>query len=90
MLIKRRMSKEANEYTNETLARLAALQLDKAGKQLRPGEKVQYLICHEDAHIPDERVRPYELVGPDDGYDIEEYRQLLEQAVKEALLTSDK
>ena len=39
LLIKRRMSKQSNEYTNETLARLAALQLKKAGKQLQPGRR---------------------------------------------------
>jgi len=63
--IKRRMSKQANEYTNETLARLAPLQLEKAGKQLQPEEKIRYLICDEDAHISAECVRPQELVGAD-------------------------
>jgi len=90
LLIRRRMSKETSDYSNETLAHVAALQLEKAGKHVRPGEKVQYLICHEAAHIPEERARPYELLSADDGYDAQKYLDMLEQAVKEVLGMNDK
>jgi len=86
LMIKRSMSKELDDYSNESLARSAALQLKKAGKRVKPGQSIQYLICRDSADTQEERVRPYELLGPDDGYDAAKYREILRRAVKDALL----
>jgi len=86
LLIKRRMSKQANE-TPRALRRYNRRRPESNSNR---GRRFDTSICDEDTHISEECLRPQELVGPDDGYDVEKYRQILEQAVKEALLTSDK
>jgi len=86
LLIERRMSKELSDYANETMAQSAALQLEKAGRRVRPGQSVRYLICRDSPGSREAHAKPYELLGPDDGYDAAKYREMLRQAVKEALL----
>ena len=60
-------------------------QLEEAGIEIHPGEKIHYLIKDSKSKIKEERVRAYPLVSPDDFYDEEKYGELLETAAEEIL-----
>ena len=61
-------------------------QLLRAGIRLAPGEKLGYLLCDAHATVKEDRVRPAQLLGPEDGYDSDEYLRLLLDAAEEVLL----
>jgi DNA polymerase elongation subunit (family B) len=86
LAIRRTISQEPNEYKVDSPIALAAQQLEDAGIPIHPGEKVRYVIRDAGSKDKDERVRPFPLVGPDDTYDAEKYREMLLKAGEELLI----
>ncbi|MCX5906600.1 MAG: hypothetical protein NTY64_05275 [Deltaproteobacteria bacterium] len=85
LLVAKSIRKKANEYKVENLTVLALRQLEETGIQIHPGEKVHYLIKDGSAKNKEERVRAFPLLGADDLYDEEKYRELLDKAAEEVL-----
>jgi DNA polymerase-2 len=83
--IEKRVRQEGRAYKVENQTALALRQLEEAGIQIHPGEKIHYLIKDAGAKRKEEKVRPFPLVGVDDFYDEEKYRELLEKAAEEVL-----
>ena len=71
----------------DNLTALALRQLEDAGIEIHPGEKVHYLIKDSGAKNKEERVRAYPFLSADDFYDEEKYRELLQKAAEEVGLT---
>jgi len=86
LIITRRPLREAGTYKNANRTALAMDQLLRAGIRLAPGEKLGYLLCDAHATVKEDRVRPAQLLGPEDGYDSDEYLRLLLDAAEEVLL----
>jgi DNA polymerase elongation subunit (family B) len=69
----------------DNLTSLALKQLDEAGIEIHPGEKVHYLIKDSGSKNKEDRVRAHPFVGVDDDYDGEKYEELLQKAAEEVL-----
>jgi len=89
LVIGKRISKEPNAYKVDSLTALAAQQLEDAGIEIHPGEKVRYVIKDAECKDKAERVRPFPLVGPDDTYDVKKYQEMLVKATEEVLIHFD-
>ena len=79
------LSKEPGEYVHDTVATLAARQLQRAGARLHPGETVRYVITSAKDKVKDWRARPLALMEGALDYDPKKYLELLERAVAEVL-----
>jgi DNA polymerase-2 len=83
LLVAKSVRQKVNEYKVDNLTSLALKQLDDAGIEIHPGEKVHYLIKDSASKNKEDRVRAHPFVGADDDYDEEKYRELLEKAAEE-------
>jgi DNA polymerase elongation subunit (family B) len=83
LLVAKSVRQKVNEYKVDNLTALALKQLDEAGIEIHPGEKVYYLIKDSGSKNKEERVRAHPFVSADDDYDEEKYRELLEKAAEE-------
>jgi DNA polymerase-2 len=80
LLISKRLTRSPESYQKNSLTAIAARQLDRAGVQLRPGEKIEYIICRADSALLDDRVRAWTLWESWRGYDVQEYQEALKKA----------
>jgi DNA polymerase elongation subunit (family B) len=80
LVITTHLSQEVDDYQHNTVQAITARSLDRHGAQLHPGEAIQYIITDRRAHLPDDRVRPYTLLGSDWNYDAEAYADMLLRA----------
>jgi len=85
LLIAKSTRQKRSEYKVENLTALALRQLEEAGVEIHPGEKVHYLIKDSRAKNKEERVRAYPFLSADDDYDEQKYRELLLKAAEELL-----
>jgi DNA polymerase II len=85
LLIAKSTRQKGSEYKVENLTALALRQLEDAGIEIHPGEKVHYLIKDSGAKNKEERVRAYPFLSADDFYDEEKYRDLLLNAAEEVI-----
>jgi DNA polymerase-2 len=85
LLVAKSTRQKVSEYKVDNLTALALRQLEDAGIEIHPGEKVHYLIKDSGAKNKEERVRAYPLLNADDFYDEEKYRELLLKAAEEVL-----
>jgi DNA polymerase II len=85
LLITKTVSRAPEAYRVNTATALALRQLADVGLHLHPGERVRYLIRHATAANPEERVRAYPRLGPDDGVDVRVYQAMLLDAALELL-----
>src|SRR3989441_3917060 len=85
LVVTNTLSQEVSEYRHNTVQAIAARTLDRHGAHLHPGEPVQFIIANAGAKIPDDRVRPYTLLGTDWHYDAEAYATLLLRAAATVL-----
>jgi DNA polymerase elongation subunit (family B) len=84
LVITRVLSQALSDYRVDTPTALAARQLQQAGVQIRPGEKVRYV--HRERRGPKElRVQAAPFLEDLEGYDTAIYLELLERAVVEVL-----
>src|SRR3989441_2919522 len=80
LVITNTLSQEVSEYRHNTVQAITARTLDRHGAHLHPGEAVQFIITNAGAKVPEDRVRPYTLLGDDWHYDAEAYATLLLRA----------
>jgi DNA polymerase-2 len=85
LLVAKSTRQKVSEYKVDNLTALALRQLEDAGIEVHPGEKVHYLIKDSAAKNKEERVRAHPFLGADDFYDEEKYRELLLKAAEEVL-----
>jgi DNA polymerase-2 len=86
LVIRRHLSREAEEYTTNTANAAAARALDEAGVQLEPGESVEYVIVDASGRKRPAKAVPVPLYAAEDGYDIEAYTDMALKAVETLLL----
>lgn len=80
LVITNTLSQEVSEYRHNTVQAITARTLDRHGAHLHPGEAVQFVVTDAGAKVPEDRVRPYALLGTDWNYDTEAYATLLLRA----------
>jgi DNA polymerase elongation subunit (family B) len=85
LVITNTLSQEVSEYRHNTVQAITARALDRHGAHLHPGEAVQFILTDADAKVPEDRVRPYTLLGSDWHYDAQAYATLLLRAAASIL-----
>jgi DNA polymerase elongation subunit (family B) len=85
LVITNTLSQEVSEYRHDTVQAITARTLDRHGAHLHPGEAVQFVLTDADAKVPEDRVRPYALLGSDWHYDAQAYATLLLRAAASIL-----
>ena len=80
LVVTNRLSQEVDRYRHNTVQAITARALDRHGAELHPGEAVQFVITDRKAKVPEDRVRPYTLLGTDWSYDADAYAQMLVRA----------
>lgn len=80
LVVTTHLSQEVADYRHNTVQAITARALDRHGARLHPGEAIQYIITDRAATLPDDRVRPYTLLGSDWSYDAEAYAEMLVRA----------
>ena len=81
LVIRRHLTREAEEYTTNTVNATAAKALEEAGIHLQPGEAVEYIIVDMSGKKKPMKALPLPLYAFDEGYDIEAYTTMALQAV---------
>jgi len=81
LVIRRRLLREAAEYTTRTQNAVAARALEEAGVHLAAGEMVEYIILDASGKRTPEKAKPLALYALEDGYDIERYTEMALDAV---------
>ena len=85
LVITKRLSKDPQAYSKDTLLALAAKELVGRGAALSPGESIQYIITEEHADAVCDRVRAYAPYRGCEPYDVNKYTELLLRAVETVL-----
>jgi DNA polymerase elongation subunit (family B) len=86
LVIRRHLSREADEYTNRSANAIVAQTLKEAGITLAPGEMVEYVLVDATGRKNPQKAVPIALYALDDGYDIAKYIAMAMDAVKTLLL----
>jgi DNA polymerase-2 len=86
LVVRRHLSREAEEYTTNTANAAATKALDEAGVHLAPGEMVEYVIVDMSGKKKPVKAIPVALYAAEEGYDIEAYTELALKAVETLLL----
>jgi DNA polymerase elongation subunit (family B) len=85
LLVAKSVRRKVSEYKVANHTALALQQLDDAGIEIHPGEKVQYLMRDASSKNKEDRVRAHPFVTGEDFYDEEKYEELLRNAAEEVL-----
>jgi len=80
LVVTTHLSQEVSEYRHNTVQAITARTLDRHGARLHPGEAVQYIITDRASKVPEDRARPYTLLGSDWSYDAGAYAEMLTRA----------
>ena len=82
LVVRRHISREADEYTNRSASAEVTKALEEAGVHLAPGESIEYIIVDASGKRAPEKAKPVVLYSLEDGYDIEKYTELALKAVE--------
>lgn len=85
LVIRRHLTREADEYTTRTANAVAARTLKEAGIVLAPGESVEYVLLDATGRKNPQKAVPIALYALDDGYDIVRYTAMAVDAVETLL-----
>jgi DNA polymerase elongation subunit (family B) len=77
LVIRRRITKEADEYMNHSISASVTKMLQESGIRLAAGESIEYIIVDAKGKSNPEKAKPVSLYALEDGYDIEKYSELL-------------
>jgi DNA polymerase-2 len=86
LVVRRRLSREAGEYTTRTANAVVARALEEAGVRLAAGESVEYIVVDASGKRKPEKAKPLALYALDDGYDIEYYTAMALKTAETLLL----
>ena len=85
LLITNQLSKNYNEYKNNTSQASAVKQLTDEGLEIMAGQSISYVITKFGSRLPREKVRPVELLDSSVSYDKDRYIKLLVRGVSAIL-----
>lgn len=80
LVLRRKTSKEADEYRNNSMTAVAARQAVRAGVPLHAGEAIHFLVLNAKDRDPDSRLRLTSLLQPEETYDVDFYVEQVRRA----------
>src|SRR2546425_1965331 len=86
LVIEKNLSKDPGEYTHKVPKAIAAQHLVKEGGTVHAGQRVNYILTHDWAGVPEKLALPPELADENTVYDSERYIDLLCSSATNLLL----
>jgi DNA polymerase elongation subunit (family B) len=86
LVIRRHISREPEEYANNSASAVVARTLEEAGVHLSAGEMIEYVIVDASGKRKPEKAKALALYAFEDGYDIGKYCDMTLKAVETLLL----
>src|SRR3989442_1910968 len=86
LVIEKNLSKDPGEYTHKVPQAIAAQHLVKEGGTVHAGQRVNYILTHDWAGVPEKLALPPELAYENTVYDSERYIDLLCSSATNLLL----
>ncbi len=86
LVLKRHITREADEYLNNSINAVVSKMVEEMGVHLSAGESIEFIILDQSGKKKPERAKPLALYAFEDGYDIEQYTELALRAVETLLL----
>lgn len=85
LVLRRHVTKEADEYTNNSISAVVSKLITGMGVHLAAGESIEFIILDQSGKRKPEKAKPLALYAFEDGYDIEQYTELALRAVETML-----
>jgi DNA polymerase-2 len=86
LVLRRHLTREAEEYTTNTVSAVVSKMLHETGIRVAAGEMVELIIVDRTGKKRPEKAKPLALYAFEDGYDIDQYTEFALKAA-ETLLT---
>jgi DNA polymerase elongation subunit (family B) len=86
LVLRRHITKEADEYINNSISAVVAKLVREMGVSLAAGESIEFIILDQSGKKKPEKAKPLALYAFEDGYDIEQYTELTLKAAETLLL----
>ncbi len=86
LVIEKNLSKDPEEYTHKVPQAIAARHLVKEGGTVHAGQRINYILTHDWAGVPEKLALPPELADENTVYDSERYIDLLCSSATNLLL----
>ncbi|HWP83356.1 MAG TPA: DNA polymerase domain-containing protein [Bacteroidota bacterium] len=85
LVLRRHITKEAEEYSNNSISAVVTKLVEEMGVHLAAGESIEFIIIDQSGKKKPEKAKPLALYAFEDGYDIEKYTELTLKAVETLL-----
>ena len=85
LVLKRHITKEAAEYTNNSISAVVSNLVEAMGVHLSAGESIEFIIIDQSGKKKPEKAKPLALYAFEDGYDIDKYTELTLKAAESLL-----
>ena len=81
LVLRRSLSKEAGEYTNNSISAVVSKLVESMGVHLSAGESIEFIILDQSGKSKPEKAKPLALYAFEDGYDIDTYTEFTLKAI---------
>lgn len=86
LVLRRHITREADEYTTNTVSAVVAKMVEAMGVHVAPGESIEFIILDQSGKRKPEKAKPLALYAFEDGYDIDTYVLFALKAIETLLL----
>jgi DNA polymerase-2 len=86
LVLRRHITKEAEEYSNNSVSAVVSKMVETMGVHLSAGEMIEFIILDQSGKKKPEKAKPLALYAFEDGYDIEQYTEFALKAVETLML----
>ena len=86
LVLRRHITKEAEEYSNNSISAVVSKMIEAMGVHLAAGEMIEFIILDQSGKKKPEKAKPLALYAFEDGYDIEQYTEFALKAAETLLL----
>ncbi len=86
LVLKRHITREADEYLNNSISAIVSKMVEAMGVHLSAGESIEFIILDQSGKKKPEKAKPIALYAFEDGYDIEQYTEMTLRAIETLLL----
>jgi DNA polymerase-2 len=85
LVLRRHITREADEYSNNSISSVVSKLIAGMGVHLSAGEMIEFIIIDQSGKRKPEKAKPLALYAFEDGYDIEQYTELTLRAAETML-----
>jgi DNA polymerase-2 len=86
LVLRRHITREADEYTNNSISAIVSKMVKEMGVHLSAGESIEFIILDQSGRKRPEKAKPLALYAFEDGYDIAQYVEFALRAAETLLL----